>query len=116
MGFISLIEIFKEDLFTRERIEAIDNTENSFGIENPFTARTLANHSYKNTRLDKSGREKQVSVYCHGKNYISTRCVNVKNVETRKNILKVLVDVIYVLIKIIEFSIVKSDMHVQNVR
>ena len=48
----------------------------------------MANHSYKNTRLDKSDREKQVCVYCQSKNHISTRCVNVKNVETRKNILR----------------------------
>ena len=85
---LSLIEIFKEELFARERIEAIDNTENSFEGENLFTAQTLANHSYKNTRLNKSDREKQVCVYCQSKNHISTRCVNVKNVETRKNILR----------------------------
>ena len=85
---LSLIEIFKEELFARERIEAIDNTENSFEGENLFTAQTLANHSYKNNRLDKYEREKQVCVYCQSKNHISTRCVNVKNVETRKNILR----------------------------
>ena len=59
---LSLIEIFKEELFARERIEAIDNTENSFEGENLFTAQTLANHSYRNTRLNKSDREKQVIV------------------------------------------------------
>ena len=48
---LSLIEIFKEELFARERIEAIDNTENSFEGENLFTAQTLTNHSYKNTLL-----------------------------------------------------------------
>ena len=85
---LSLIEIFKEELFAMERIEAIDNTENGFEGENLFTAQTLANHSYENNRLDKSEREKQVCVYCQSKNHISTRRVNVNNVETRKNILR----------------------------
>ena len=40
---LSLIEIFKEELFARGRIEAIDNTENCFEGENLFTAQTLAN-------------------------------------------------------------------------
>ena len=88
MGFTKFDWNFQEELFARERIEAIDNTENSFEGENLFTAQTLANHSYKNTRLDKSDREKQVCVYCQSKNHISTRCVNVKNVETTKNILR----------------------------
>ena len=48
----------------------------------------MGNHSYKNNFLGKSEREKQVCVYCQSKNHISTRCVNVKNVETRKNILR----------------------------
>ena len=85
---LSLIGIFKEELFARERIEAIDNTENSFEGENLFTVQTLTNHSYKNTRLNKSDREKQVCVSCQSKNHISTRYVNVKNVITRKNILR----------------------------
>ena len=83
-----MIEIFKEEPFARERTEAIDNTENSFQGENLFTAQTLANHSYENTRLNKSDREKQVCIYCQSKDHISTRCVNVKNVKTRKNILR----------------------------
>ena len=53
-----------------------------------LTAQTLANHSYKNNRHEKSEREKQVCVSCQSKNHISTRCVNVKNVGTRKNILR----------------------------
>ena len=74
--------------FCKGKIEATDNTENSFEGENLFSAQTLANHSYKNTRLNKFDRERQVCVYCQSKNHISTRCVNAKNVETRKNILR----------------------------
>ena len=45
-------------------------------------------HSYKNNLLDKSEKEKQVCIYCQSKNHISTRCINVQNVETRKTILR----------------------------
>ena len=84
----NLSEIFKEELFARERTEANDNTENSFEGENLFTAQTLANHSCKSNHFNKSEREKQVWVYCQRKNHISTRFVNVKNVETRKKYLE----------------------------
>ena len=71
---LSLIEIFKEELFARERIEAIDNTELVLKAK-IFSLLKLWQITFdKNNRLDKSDKEKQACVYCQSKNHISTRC------------------------------------------
>ena len=72
-----LIEIFKEDLFARERVQAIDGNKNiSSDGTDYFTGHNLLNNSNKS---DKKYEKKydsalKVSVYCGGKNHISTPC------------------------------------------
>ena len=82
-----LIEIFKEELFARERVQAIDGNKNSSSDETDyFTGHNLLNNSRKS---DKKYEKKydsalKVCVYCD----ILTRCNTITHIETRRNILK----------------------------
>ena len=86
-----LTEIFKEGLFARERVQAIDVNKNSSSDETDyFTGHNLLNNSRKSDKRyeKKYDSPLKVCVYCGGKNHISTRCNTITHIETRRNILK----------------------------
>ena len=86
-----LIEVFKEELFARERVQAIDGNKNSSSDETDYsTGHNLLNNSRKpDKRYEKKyDSTLKVCVYCGGRNHISTRCNTITHIETRRNILK----------------------------
>ena len=86
-----LIEIFKEELFARERVQAIGGNKNNSSDETDYVT---GNNLLNNSRIsDKKYENKydsalKVCVYCGGKNHISTRCNTITHTETRRNNLK----------------------------
>ena len=86
-----LIEIFKQELFARERVQAIDGKKNSsYDETDSFTEHNLLNNSRKSDKRyeKKYDSPLKVRVYCGGKNHLSTRCNTIIHIETRRNILK----------------------------
>ena len=82
-----LKEVFKEELFARERIQAICGNKNSSSNETDyFTGHNLLINSRKSDKKyeKKNDSALKVCVYCD----ILTRCNTITHIETRRNILK----------------------------
>ena len=88
----TLIDIFKQELFARERCYAIGKDSDNDPPKDPFfTGHSLLTHSQekgKQRKPFKPNARPENCVYCDDKKHISSRCNIITNVETRKNLLK----------------------------